>query len=267
MPRYTFAMFDRTQRDLFDDAAPAYDSARPGYPAPLIESLIEHSQLPDRANILEIGCGTGQLTRSLAPYGYTITAVELGGNLAERAAANLAYYTNVRIVHANFETWIPDISSIDLVVSAQAFHWLDPEICLPKIAQLLKPTGTLAVIYNLFPGGEGPLYEAIDRIYQRVYPRSGERASSSLADRVSQTVQAISRGGVFRPPTQWQQRWTMSYTAQRYLRLLETFSDHRALPDETRRRLFQEVQLAIQRHGGIIKRPLVATLFAYNLTG
>ena len=73
-------MFDRKHRSVFDEAAEAYDVARPEYPPELIDKLMELAQLPANARILEIGCGTGQITGSLAERGYEIVAVELGEN-------------------------------------------------------------------------------------------------------------------------------------------------------------------------------------------
>jgi SAM-dependent methyltransferase len=134
-------MFDRNARVVFDQAATAYDNARPGYPSRLIVKLIELTQLPAHARILEIGCGTGQITQPLASRGFEIVAVELGENLARIATANLERYTRVRVIHSAFEEWAYDEKPFDLVLSAQAFHWIDPEIGYPKIRRLLKDQG------------------------------------------------------------------------------------------------------------------------------
>jgi len=61
--------FDRNDRRLFDRSAIDYDAVRPGYPGALIEDLIAACEIPDDGVVLEIGCGTGQLTVPLAEQG------------------------------------------------------------------------------------------------------------------------------------------------------------------------------------------------------
>src|SRR5689334_3964118 len=70
----------------FDTVATLYDEVRPGYPDVIIDAVIERSGLPAEGRILEIGCGTGQITRPFAQRGYPILALELGPSLAVLAA-------------------------------------------------------------------------------------------------------------------------------------------------------------------------------------
>ncbi len=116
--------FNRNDRLLFDRSAADYDVARPGYPERLIEELVARSGIPDGGRILEIGCGTGQLTVLLAAGGYTITAVELGRELSRLATMKLESFPNTTVVCADFERWDVEPGGADLVVSAQAFHWM-----------------------------------------------------------------------------------------------------------------------------------------------
>ena len=255
-------MFDRNALSLFDQAAAAYDEARPGYPPELIDKLIELAELSEKARILEIGCGTGQITRSFAERCYEIVAVELGENLARMATGNLADFPSAQVIHGSFEAWEPDDSAFDLVLSAQAFHWIDPVVGYPKIRRLLKDQGHLAVVYNLFSGGTDPIYRDLDRIYQRAFPsREGSDDAASLQEHVARTIRAITDSGLFHEPIVWDRAWIETYTANRYMKLLESFSDHRSLDEAVQRMLYQEVRDAIDKHGGTIDRPLLATLF------
>ncbi len=262
MDWYNAHMFDRNARVLFDQAAAAYDEARPGYPPELIDTLIELAVLPEKARILEIGCGTGQITRAFAERGYKIVAVELGENLARMAADNLADFPKVQVIHSSFEEWITDDSAFDLVLSAQAFHWIEPTVGYPKIRRLLKDQGHLAVVYNLFPGGTDPIYRELDRIYQRAFPsREEDDTSTSLQENVARTIRAITDSGLFHEPIVWDHAWIETYTTNRYMKLLESFSDHRSLDKIVHETLIREVRAAIDKHGGTIDRPLQATLF------
>lgn len=260
---YNDRMFNRSVRVLFDQAAAAYDEARPGYPPELINKLVETAQLPANARILEIGCGTGQITRPFAERGYEIVAVELGENLARMATDNLAQFPKVQVIHSPFEAWDAEENPpFDLVLTAQAFHWIDPEIGYPKIRRLLKDQGHLAVVYNLFPGGIDPVHHDLDRIYQRTFPSHGENdAAASLQKRADRTIRAITDTGLFHDPVVWDHAWVETYSTDRHIQLLESFSDHRSLDETVREALFREVRVAIDKHGSIINRPLLATLF------
>lgn len=255
-------MFDRSVRVLFDQAAAAYDEARPGYPRELIDKLVEAAQLPTRAHILEIGCGTGQITVPLAVRGFEIVAVELGANLARMAAANLKSYPRARVIHADFEMWTWDHEPFDLVLSAQALHWIDPEIGYPKIRHLLTDSGQLAVVYNLFRGGSGAVYQDLDAVYRDRFPhRDEQEARLALQRSVERTMASIRNSGLFSEPRMFDQPWIETYNTARYIRLLESFSDHRNMDESARMQLIDAVRTIIDNHGGTIDRPLLATLF------
>lgn len=254
--------FDRGQRERFDEVAPLYDRVRPGYPDELIEEMIRVAGTPAEGDVLEIGCGTGQLTKALAARGFRVTAIELGEHLAHIAAENLRRFSNVRIVRAAFESWESERSRFDLVCSAQAFHWIDPEIGYTKVRDLLRPHGRLALLWNLFSGGSGPTYRALDRVYRERAPEIAElRNRDSLTARVERTSAAIIGSGLFEAPILRRHPWTASYTAAEYTMLLRTFSDHRALPASELETLIAGVRETIVAHGGTIDRPQVATLF------
>jgi SAM-dependent methyltransferase len=94
--------------------------------------------------VLEIGCGTGQLTRELAGRGFNLTGIDIGPEMVAAARQNVAD-TTVRFQVASFEDF-PDPGPFDLIVSATAFHWVDPNIGLAKAARLLRPGGWLALL-------------------------------------------------------------------------------------------------------------------------
>lgn len=255
-------MFDRKHRSVFDEAAEAYDIARPEYPPELIDKLIELAQLPASARILEIGCGTGQITGAFAERGYEIVAVELGEKLARIAAANLEPYPRVSVIHSAFEEWVCSEKPFDLVLSAQAFHWIDPGIGYPKIRQFLVDRGHLAVVYNLFASSPDPIYRDLDVAYRAHFPHRDEQdAPRSLREKVARTLASIRDSDLFGEPVVWETTWSESYTTDRYLKLLDTFSDHRTMNEAAQKRLYEDVRTIIDKHGGTVDRPLLATLF------
>ena len=157
----------------FDTVADLYDEYRPDYPRELVDSTIELSGLPEGGRILEVGSGTGKATILFAQRGYSVHCIEPGGNLAEVATRNLQAYSGVSFDIARFEEWEERSAGFDLVISAQAFHWVPKEVGYAKAARALKPGGALALFWNMFPGFEGQLASDLERVYQEIAPGLG----------------------------------------------------------------------------------------------
>lgn len=126
------------QRSLFDGIADRYEAARPGYPARVVEFVAATAGLGPGAAVLEIGCGTGQLTERLARSGFRLTAIDIGPSLVAAARRRVAD-GGVSFRVMSFEDLAADDASFDLVISSAAFHWIDPEVAFSKSARLLRP--------------------------------------------------------------------------------------------------------------------------------
>jgi SAM-dependent methyltransferase len=136
----------RSYGRAFDEVAAEYDRHRPAYPDELIDLASEVAGIGSGDHVLEIGCGTGQLTRALLARGMHVTALEPGQNLMALAQQNLAGTGGVEFVHAQFEDAPLPRERFRAVFSASAFHWLDPAVSWQKAADVLTPGGTLALI-------------------------------------------------------------------------------------------------------------------------
>jgi trans-aconitate methyltransferase len=122
---------------------------------------------------LEIGCGTGQLTRQLAGRAFDLTAIDIGAAMVRTARSNVAD-TTARFQVCSFEDFA-DTGPFDLIVSATAFHWIDPGVGLAKAARLLRPRGWLALLTT----GERypePLQSRLRELWVRHSRQSGEWA-------------------------------------------------------------------------------------------
>jgi ubiquinone/menaquinone biosynthesis C-methylase UbiE len=139
---------------VFDEVADEYDRTRPMYPDALVDRACEVASLGSGDPVLEIGCGSGQLTRSLVARGLRVTAVEPGGNLIRLAGQNLAgpgsasgpASGSVEFVNARFEDAALPSGYFRAVFSASALHWVDPTVGWRKIAGVLTAGGTLALL-------------------------------------------------------------------------------------------------------------------------
>lgn len=256
-------MSDRRQKTTFDAVAALYDRRRPSYPASLVADVIALSGIGPEGHILEIGCGTGKATLPFARRGYRMLCLELGENLAKVAAANLAPYPQVTVQQVAFEAWPLQAAAFDLVLSAQAFHWLDPALRLVKSAAALRPSGTLALFWNQYPPLPEPLGSALEALYRELAPALvTKRTGPDLDERVAIIAADIENSGSFRRPVVRLYPWTARYTARAYGELLNTYSDHLMLEQGVRRELLAAVEAVINEHGGVVDRPYRAVLFA-----
>jgi ubiquinone/menaquinone biosynthesis C-methylase UbiE len=131
---------------VFDRIAAEYDRNRPMYPDELVDQACQVAGIGDGDQVLEIGCGSGQLTRSLVARGLHVTALEPGRNLIALARQNLEGAGAVEFMNARFEDAPCPREHFRAVFSASALHWVDPEVSWRKIADVLVPGGTLALV-------------------------------------------------------------------------------------------------------------------------
>lgn len=130
---------------VFDTVAVEYDRNRPTYPDELIDRACEVGSLVAGERVLEVGCGTGQLTRSLVSRGLHVTAVEPGANLIELTRRGMPGPGSVEFVQDRFEDASPGVG-FAAACSASAFHWIDPDVGWGNVAAALAPGGLLALI-------------------------------------------------------------------------------------------------------------------------
>lgn len=127
----------------FGAVAEAYERGRPSYPAEAVSWLVGG----EAKVVLELGAGTGKLTRELVAQGHAVYATEPDAGMLELLEARVpgcsAKVAGAEEIPANDR-------SVDVVVAAQAFHWFDHEVALPEIARVLKPGGHLALTWNFF---------------------------------------------------------------------------------------------------------------------
>jgi len=253
---------DKRLRQIFDEDAELYDRARPGYPPPLFADLAALAGTGPGCQVLELGCGTGRATVPLAEQGCAVTAIELGANMADVARRNLRHFPAVRVEIAAFEEWPLPREPFDLVLSATAFHWLDPDVRVTKSADALRPGGALAVIStHHVAGGDEAFFAEIQACYERWDPNTAPGFRSPRAADVPDGGAEIEQSGRFGPVTVRRYEWELTYPTSAYLDLLRTYSNHRALPPEALAGLLTCIRrLADDRHGGQVRKAYLTEL-------
>jgi SAM-dependent methyltransferase len=250
---------DEAGRTSFDRKAELYDAARPSYAEAMVDEVIARSGIAADGKILEIGAGTGKATVPFARRGRRLLALEPGGNLAAILRRNLAGFPKAGIETTTFEAWSGADGSFDLVISAQALHWVDPAVRYVKAAAALRPKGALALIRNeiadLAPGLRADLQAA----YARFFPAPIWTAARNTLDAQRRDLTAeIEGSGLFTGVHAAFFPCPVSYSRRQYLDLLDTHSDHVLLEDGLRAPLYQAIGEAIDRHGGSIEVPYVS---------
>ena len=126
----------------FGTVADAYERGRPPYPPEAVGWLIP----ADAAHVLDLGAGTGKLTRQLTGCGLDVTAVEPSEGMREKLRQAVP---GVRALAGTAERIpLPD-NSVDAVLVAQAWHWVDPARAVPEVARVLRPGGRLGLLWNI----------------------------------------------------------------------------------------------------------------------
>jgi SAM-dependent methyltransferase len=237
----------------FDAAAQLYDEVRPRYPEEIIEHIIAFAALPAQGRVFEVGCGTGQMTLPFAQRGYTVVALDHGERLAALAAQHCRPYPQVRVAPCAFEVWQDTPESYDLFLSAQAFHWIDPTYGFARAAELLKTGGTIALVWRLDRSQGSAFWQATAPIYDTYNPQTSS-GNLPLETKVDLYRQALRTSRQFTGMHEVCKASTKRYSGEEYLKLLHTFSDHRAMPEPNKSRFFEAIGQVIAQMGGEVIR-------------
>lgn len=248
----------RIRRERFNLIADAYDKYRPGYPNELIETIFSVTQLDENADILEIGSGPGTATTLLASKGCMIHCIEPSEELIGLAKKKLQY-SGVVFSNTTFEDWYPNKHVFDMVVSAQAFHWIERTIAYNKTSKVLKDNGWLVLFWNMYPRNEEPVTRKVDEVYKRILPRVSPFNYSE--DIIEKRRVDIEISGYFKDVLVRRFFWTKSYSTEEYIGYLSTFGVYSRLTEMTRLEFFRELRRAIDSCGGVIEKQYVSILY------
>jgi SAM-dependent methyltransferase len=258
-------------RETFNRIADQYDRMRPGYPAAVFDEIARIAALdPDASmpgpetRLLEVGCGTGHATIEFARRGLAIDCIELGENMAEIARARLASFPRVTITVTDFDRFTTS-TRYRLIYAATAYHWLNPQTRVPNLAALLEPAGWLAVWRNHHvhtAGASSDFHAAAQQVYAREAPALAAKFCGLLApDRIPQPEKdEWLASGLFTTIQAHTYLWSRDYTAEQYVQMLNTHSDHQLLPEPTRARLFAQLAELVNDHGDAVTREYATLL-------
>ena len=236
---------------LFDGGVKEYDKFRPNYPEELFEDIIKYSKIDEESALLEIGCGTGQATKSFLDRNFNVLAVEMGENLANFVKKKFKNYPNFLVTNQDYMSFELKENICDLVFAATSFHWLPKEMALSKIKSELKVGGTLAVFCNHpYPNR---LDDETNVKNREVYAKHrGEKVLKefSLEDTESFTAD-LKKAGFINVTSKIYKR-VRTLSTEEYIGLIKTYSDHMALSKKEQKAFENDMRKAVNSVGGKI---------------
>lgn len=248
-------------RLTFDRDPDRYERVRPGYPDAYFEQLFD--RLPTNPAVVEVGPGTGQATAGLVKRGASVTAIEIGPNLAASLSSNYPDPDRVVVINDSFERAALPLHSFDAVVAATAYHWIDPAQCLARPHQLLAGGGWLAIIDLIQVGSmtDRGYFDRVQPIYAAFGDTKHDWGPPSYESAIPPMATKLLDSDRFDEPHIDRVPWDQTYTSAQYRDLLLTYSGIQMMPPSERDDLVDQLVAVIDdEFDGWITRPLVATL-------
>jgi SAM-dependent methyltransferase len=239
-----------------------YHRSRPDYPEWVYQTLRSSCGLGQGAVTLEVGAGTGTATRRLLDFGADpLVAVEPDPRLADFLRTNNADRA-LKVLVSTFEDVKLEESAFDLGISATAFHWLEEDAALRKIARLLRPGGWWATFWNVFGDDSrpDPFHEATKKLLEGPFsPSAGDLDVPFGLDKEARTA-ALKRTGEFDVVDVQTSRWSLVLNADQTIALYGTYSNVNIRPD--RAGLLAEIgRIARDEFGGRVIRNMTTSLY------
>lgn len=221
----------------FAAAADAYERGRPDYPREAVELLVDLLRLGSGAAVLDLGAGTGKMTRLLARIGARPIAVEPVEEMRSKLAEAMP---EVTVLDGVAEAIPLADASVDAVVAAQSFHWFHADLALPEIHRVLRPGGRLALVWNM----RDTRVDWVARL-SAIFDQHGREAPHY---REGAWRAALEASPLFAPVAEREVDHTQALDLTGLLERAASISYIAALPDPEREAVLDEVRALAETH-------------------
>ncbi len=246
------------RRNWYSPVADVYYNARPQYPKELIDRSVVLAQLSSDTTILEVGCGPGNATVAFARSGFSMTCLEPNQDFCHLAQHNCKPYPNVGIHNTSFEDWELEAKQFNAVLSANAFHWIPPEIRYTKAAAALRDDGFLILLWNLTPEPNYEVYQAIEEVYQAYAPSFVRYEGAKIQAEILRGFgQEILDSCCFKELVVEQTASEVTYSIDDYLNLLSTL---RRLEPQAKELLFAGLREKLEKFGDSVQLSFLSSV-------
>ena len=236
-----------TRARSFGSVAGLYEQARPGYPDEAVRWLAGE----EPRDVVDLGAGTGKLTRSLVAHGHRVTAVEPS---SEMLAQLVAAVPGATALQGSAESVPLADGSADVVTAAQAFHWFDQPVALREIARVLRPGGRLALVWNARDDAEPWVAEFTDTVVASSVFRKGG---------IDATTAAVGESRLYGPVERATFAHVQTLRRDELVELVRSRSECAVLPDEERMPVLERTEALFDAHAvdGRLLMPYVTECF------
>ena len=215
--------------DAFGNSAREYELGRPRWPEELIDRVAGKLELGSDATVLDLGAGTGKLTRDLVPRFGRVIAVEPDD--AMRAVLEEGVPEAESLAGSAEAIPLPD-ASVDAVFTAEAFHWYASDESVGEIVRVLRPRGGLVILWNLdFGDPDPPMGEEVDRVIDVAFAKGG---APGIGKVLSGFWREPIAKGPFEPLQESEVERTVTRTRDQWLANMLSVSSIAALSDADR---------------------------------
>jgi SAM-dependent methyltransferase len=233
---------DRSRAESFGSAAERYDRYRPSYPDALIDDLAGLRP----ASVLDVGCGTGKAAVALARRGLPVLGVEVDERMAEVARGH-----GIEVAVTAFEEWDAAGRRFTLITCGDAWHWIDPVRGARRAAEVLAPGGTVARFWTTIALSE-PAVAAFEPIYRDLAPEVAQVWRPHTVRFHASGADPLAESGAFTPAEMRSYPFQVSVSADDWVGLAATISDHQRLGPERLSALLRSLRATIERTGGVL---------------
>lgn len=213
--------------DRFGEISELYDETRAGYPQELADDVMKLSGSTHKSKVLEVGCGSGKATIMFAKKGCSVIGLDISDELISIAKEKTNDYPNISYKLGSFEeTDFQD--KFDLIISAQAWHWLDQNTSYDKAYNLLVDQGSLVLFWKYQDTGKSDFVKAVRELYGvhcSMYPPDFGNTDQFERHLSSDSFKTIMRK---------EYHSVLKYSAKKYFDFIQTISWGRSLSDSGR---------------------------------
>jgi SAM-dependent methyltransferase len=232
----------------FELVADVYERARPEYPAEAVAWVAEQLDLRAGRTVLDLGAGTGKLTRTLVDTGATVIAVEPGAAMLRQLEVAVPGITALR--GAAEAIPLPD-ASVDAITVGQAFHWFRHEEAVPELRRVLRPHGGVALLWNS-RDQQAPLQQEISKLIAPWVTARAIRPDSSTE---------LALTGLFGPIQEREFAFVDELDEDGLAQRIASISFVAAAPEADRRKIDADVREVVRRRGGRVEFPYVTWVY------
>lgn len=247
------------ESEMFNQMVDYYDIYRPGYPKDIINAIIKKANLVAGSKLLEIGSGSGKATEQFTGNGFEMLCIDPGVDLVKRG--NERFKGNsIKFIVSRFEDYSAPPEYFDVIISAQAFHWIPLPDGYEKCAGTLKNKGHLAPFWNIEIARDTDFDRDLLAILHKYDAFVSCVQDTEYKNRTETISSGIAESGLFSEPELIHAYWEKNYTADEYFGFVMTGNVFVQKTEEEKQACYEElVQLAAKHNG--IKRHYICELY------